>query len=179
MNVNSMREFLSPESIKLHTDYVKTLNAQHSICERSMPEIRGKTPIDISTLNIKRSIKNEILPRIISIKSHETYFSSYTSISTPCPALKKYFSSESAFLFDVLTAAREMTSEFLFVFAERGRPMIRSSDEARGVYLTHTPILAVDLSEHAYFLDYNFDRDEYLKRAVAHLDLKKLSQYLK
>ena len=37
------------------------------------------------------------------------------------------------------------------------------------------PIFAIDLCEHAYMLDYGFSRDEYLRRALGYLDLRKLS----
>ena len=139
----------------------------------------GKTPLEIASLDISRDVKNEILPRFISIKSHETYFSSFASVPTPCPLLKKHFSSAASFRFDLLCAAREADCEFLFVFVERSRPVIRFSRDTRGAFLTREPVLALDLSEHAYFLDYRFNREEYLRRAIEHLDLQRLLQYLK
>lgn len=179
MNTYPMRSFLSQENIKLHTDYLKTLRDKHSINEKSIPDIKGKTPAEISGLDIKKNIKSEILLNIITIKSHETYFSSFACAPSICPELKKHYSSEAAFLFELFCAAKGTDSDFLYVFVERNRPVIRPSREAHGVYISTCPVLALDLCEHAYFLDYRFRRDEYIHQAIEHLDLSLLDAYVK
>ena len=41
------------------------------------------------------------------------------------------------------------------------------------------PLVAIDLAEHAYFGDYGFCREEYIKAAILHLDLSKISDFVK
>jgi superoxide dismutase len=62
---------------------------------------------------------------------------------------------------------------FVFVFVdEKGRPIIIHSDNIKRV--KNVPRLAVDISEHAYFLDYRFEREKYLRSAIANLNLSLL-----
>ncbi len=179
MNTYVLRSFLSPDNVRLHTDYLNILKDTHSINEKSIPEIKGKTPFEISRSSLKEKDKNDILLNFISIKSHETYFSSFTLTPAACPALRKYYSSEAAFLFEIATVAKDICSDFLYIRAVRGRPEIVPTRAAGGVYVTWTPVLALDLCEHAYFLDYRFRRDEYIHRAIEHLDLSLLNAYVK
>jgi superoxide dismutase len=69
--------------------------------------------------------------------------------------------------------ASNMTGGFVFVFVdERGRPIINHSDNIKRVRLA--PRLAIDISEHAYFLDYRFEKERYLRSAIANLNLSLL-----
>ena len=179
MNYNPMLTFLSEGSIKSHIEYLRGERLRHSIEEKSFPEIKGKSPKEISSMNIKKSIKSEILPRLVNIKLHENYFSSFSSTPTTCKPIKKFYSSEDAFLYEILNIAKGAEYGFLYITAdERRTPRIRLSVESDRVFVREFPILSLDLCEHAYFPDYSFDRDKYLRAALAHLDLSKLKTAL-
>ena len=64
---------------------------------------------------------------------------------------------------------------FIYIFSAGGSsPRILHSSDIPRVFERDTPTLALDISEHAYFADYGFERDNYLKSAVARLDINKL-----
>lgn len=172
MQISALNTFLSEDNIKRHVGYMKRLRHEYSILEKSIAEIKGKTPSEISGMNLKRSIKNEIIAKIQQIKSHETYFSSFLETPRPCPELKKFFSSENAFCFEVLELAKAHTDGFIYVFSPaQSRPTVKHSTNAPFVYVREEPTLALDLAEHSYFLDYGFEREKYLRAAIGHLNL--------
>ena len=39
------------------------------------------------------------------------------------------------------------------------------------------PKLAIDISEHAYFLDYRFEKDKYIRSAISNLNISLLDNY--
>lgn len=176
MDYSAMLTFLTEDNIKRHFSYMRTLKLKYSILEKSLPEIKGKTPLEISRMSLKKSVKSEILPNLVSIKSHETYFRSFTANPAPCREIKKFYSSEDAFCYEAFTIAREFDYGFVYVIIdERGRLEIKHTSTLPYVHLREEPILALDLYEHAYFLDYGFSRDEYLRSAISHFNLSKLS----
>ena len=176
MNYRPMTSFLSEESIKAHIEYMRGERLRHSIDEKSFPEIKGMSPREISKINLKRSVKSEILRRKTNICLHECYFSSFVQVASPCKAIKKFYSSEDAFLYEILLLARDTDFGFVYVcLDERGRPSIRLSKENSYTFIKDTPLLALDVCEHAYFSDYGFDKEKYLRGALLHFDLTKLA----
>lgn len=171
-----MLSFLSEGSIKAHIEYLRGERLRHSIDEKSFPEIKGKSIAEISRMNLKRTVKSEIIKRLTNIKLHECYFSSFCEAQAPYKPIKKFYSSEDAFLYEILTLARESEHGFIYVTSgERKRPEIKLSIENPAALLRDVPILALDISEHAYFADYSFDKEKYLRGALSHLDISKLA----
>lgn len=170
-----MLVFLTKESISAHIEYMRELGYKHSIWKKSLPSIIGKSPGEISRMNIKREHKKEILDNFIEYLSHKTYFSSFAKNDKPIPNIKAFYSSENALCYEVLEKARAARGDFLYIFSRKGKkPEIVDSDEAPFAYMKETPSLALDIREHAYFQDYGYARDEYLRRAVARLDISRL-----
>ena len=52
---------------------------------------------------------------------------------------------------------------------------MRGGFDGLSLCLPAPPALAIDVSEHAYFLDYGFDKQRYIMAALPFLDLSKLS----
>ena len=70
--------------------------------------------------------------------------------------------------------AQGSESDFIFVRqGRRGEPEIITSDSSTPFSGT-SPALAIDLCEHAYFGDYLFNKDAYLKNAINLLDINKI-----
>lgn len=167
--------FLTAENLKSHIDYMNTVLARYSIYQKSIPALLGRTPAEICKMKLNKSEKNEILSLLSEYLSHKTYFNSFAENDRPCKQIRRYYSSEDDFCYRVFERARGEHSGFIYIIKDkRGTPNICHSSELPDAYISATPILALDLCEHAYFADYGFNKEEYLRRAVARLDLSKL-----
>ena len=168
-----MRSFLTEENILIHKEYMRSLRLRHSIMEKSIPEIKGKTIFEIEKMRLSASAKDDILPNYREYLAHELYFRSFSIDRCSPSSIREHYSSVESFLYEVYLMASNMTGGFVFVFVdERGRPIINHSDNIKRVRLA--PRLAIDISEHAYFLDYRFEKERYLRSAIANLNLSLL-----
>lgn len=173
--MRALLTFLTEDNVRLHKEYLKNQRLKLSILEKSVPQIKSKTVSEISKMRIKPAVKSEAAFLISDILSHECYFRSFCVESARCKALRDYYSSEASFCYELFCYAKEWKQGFAYVMWNgSGRPVIKHSDKAPLAFLTEQPLLALDLCEHAYFYDYGFDKDEYLRRAIAHLDLSRL-----
>ncbi len=171
----SMLRFLSKESIKAHIEYMNTQKHKNSVIEKSYPTLLGKSPEKLLKMHLPKDAEREVRENCISYLSHKCYFSSFAENDKPCPAVKKYYSSENALLYEVLELAKNSGEGFIYIFAATASPpRIAYSEDCRGVFTKYTPTLALDICEHAYFADYGFNRDLYLRNAVSRLDIAKL-----
>ena len=176
--MDPLRAFLTEENIMIHKEYSKTLRLRHSIAEKSIPQIKGKSILEIEKMRLPSSVKNDILPNLREYVAHEIYFRSFCSNRLSCPKIKDFYSSVEAFLYEIYLIASCKSYGFVFVFVdERGRPMIHHSEDCKRIMLT--PSLAIDVSEHAYFLDYRFDKERYLRSALSNLNLSLLDNVIK
>ena len=166
MNIDAMTNFLSKDNLALHLSYLNTFKLKLSILQKSDPKIA-----DMDSYCGSKVLRRDALKLKSEIDAHEVYFNSFSDKAFKCDFLKKYYSSKEAFCYDVFVQAKECESDFLFIGKGKyGKPEIF----LRGDGSRFTPCLAIDLSEHSYFLDYAFDREEYIRRAVSYLDLSRL-----
>ncbi len=177
MNNEPLSRFLSEKSIFLHKEYLKNEKAKYSIFEKSFPEIVGRSFYELYAMrSLKRSVKEEAIALLANINLHELYFSSFCQNSLPCKEIKEYYSSESAFLYEAWLLGREKRGGFLYFYLDRrGKPCVAYTDTGIDAFLKAAPCLAIDLCEHAYFLDYGFEGGEYLRRALGFLDISRLT----
>lgn len=167
--------FLTDDSIKSHMEYMNTLFLKYSIYEKSIPEIKGKTPEQIVKMRLDKSDKNKIISLLKEYYSHKTYFNSFAKNDKPCKEIRKFYTSENDFCYRVVERAIAEDGGFLYILKDKkGTPVIAHSRELPYVFISYTPILVLDLCEHAYFADYRFNKDEYIRRAVSRLDISKL-----
>ena len=176
MSNEPLSSFLSEKSIYLHKEYLKTERARYSILEKSFSCISGKSFSEIYAMRrIDRDDRAKILARLASVTMHDIYFYSFTLTPAPCEAVREYYSSESAFLYEAWLLGREKRCGFLYFYLDRrGKPCFDFTDTGLSALMRVEPRLAVDLCEHAYFLDYGFDSGEYLRRALGYLDISRL-----
>lgn len=172
--MDPMRAFLSEENITIHREYMRTLRLRHSVMEKSIPTVKGASLSEISKMKLKKHDREEILENLSEYLLHDLYFKSFSEKSAGEPLLKRYYPSDEAFLYEILQACTNTDSGFVMIFTDnRGRPQIKSFNSWQDII--STPRLAIDLSEHAYFLDYGFDKERYLRNALSHLKLEMLT----
>lgn len=175
MDITAQKSFLSEDNLKLHLSHLSELRLRYSIFKKSAPTLVGKTLRQVMNMHSSDGLKNEILPLINSIKSHELYFSSFSSEPRNCKEIKSYFSSDSAFLYELYRAAREYSYGFLYVGRDRGgKPEVAFGDGSTLPKLYSPPYLVLDLYEHVYFLDYAYSKEKFLRAMLSHLDISKL-----
>ncbi len=176
MNLTPLYAFLSENNVKNHLAYMRTLKLKYSIIEKSTPALKGKNYEEVLRLNLPKKLTAELLPLILNIKAHELYFSSFTRTPKPSPLIRKYYTSENSFCYELLEAAKSEEHGYLYIYKDpRNRPRYKTAPTFDSSFLADKPELVLDLCEHAYFADYSFDYEAYLKGALSHLDLSRLS----
>ena len=175
MNILAMKLFLSEDNIKRHIEHLREKRLKYSILEKSIPQLEGKSINDIVRLNIDRNIKDEAISLLWYIKSHESFFNSFTEEHTKCDKVLAHYSSLESFLYDVYTEALEHNNGFLYIYLDRqGKPRWIFSDKCEGAFIRYEPILTLDLYEHVYYLDYGFQKKRFLHNALMYLNLSSL-----
>lgn len=171
--MDPMRTFLTEENIALHREYMRSLRLKHSVMEKSISVIKNASLSEISKAAIKKRDKDDVLANLSEYLMHDLYFKSFSEMPSGNKLIKKYYSSDEAFLYEIFCKCRETPAGFILIYLDdRGRPQVKEFNSWRD--LIHPPRLAIDVSEHSYFLDYGFEREKYLKNALSHLDLAKL-----
>ena len=171
----NMLYFLTEDSIKGHIEYMNTVFSRYMIYEKSIPELKGKTLSQIVKMRLDKSDKEKIVALLKEYYSHKTYFNSFSKNDKPCKEIKRFYSSENDFCYRAVERARVEDGGFLYILKGRkGSPVIAHTRDMPLLYISYTPILALDLCEHAYFADYGYNKDEYIRRAVSRLDISKL-----
>ncbi len=166
--------FVSESNIARHKEYLRELKLRMSIFEKSYPDMQGAALGGIMRARAARSERELALRLKAEINAHELYFSSFGNSGCRSEKVRSAYGSEAAFLYRLLCECREARGGFLFVFAEgRGVDYYVGEEYARWL-VGKSPILALDLCEHAYFMDYGFHRDDYLKAALSRLNLSKM-----
>lgn len=144
-----IESFLSEENLRLHKEYLEMLKMKK-----------------IMSLSKKEQTLTEA-----EIRAHTLYFSSFRKEHIPCPRIKEGYGSENRFCFILSEHAKDIKSGFLFIYPMAHRPFVGYGTEKKHL---DRALLAIDLWEHAYFLDYGFDFSSYLTAALSHLDFSRL-----
>ena len=175
MNLKAMNMFLSEDNIKKHLEHLRNQKLRYSILEKSVPELKGKTINEIYRMPLSRDIKDEALCLLWYIRSHETFFDSFTDHPKKSETVEKNFSSRERLIYDIFLKAKEKNCGFLYVYNDRqGLTRITFSEKNDGAYLSFEPALCIDLYEHTYFSDYGFKKESFLRGALGYLDTGRL-----
>ena len=173
----NMLSFLSENTCRLHKEYLNTQKLRFSILTKSEPRLLG---LDVCEIRVARAIPQDIREEAITalseIRAHELYFNSFAPCGTRSPYVKEKYGSESSFLYSILCDVKHFGEGFCFIVKHGGDIFAKNTKFPAEIYMNMktTPLLCVDLYEHAYFCDYGFEKEEYLAAALSHLDLSKL-----
>ena len=175
MDIGALNLFLSEENIKRHSDYLNTLSLKYSILEKSEPALIGKTMLEISRMRLAQDVKEDALRLLWNINSHKIYFKSFNANPQKSELLLKKYTSRESFLYSLFELAKGRENGFLFVYKDGGGAInVDISDQMGAAFLKWEPLLSIDLYEHAYFSDYLFNKERYLRAALAYLDTGRL-----
>lgn len=175
----AMYSFLSPESVAEHIEYYRKLLLRRSIAEKSIPKIRGADWRSLSERGLPRGIVMEVAPLLYECEEHRLYFSSFCEQKPDSPSMSA--SGDIArFIYDVYKACSEAHSDFVTLCVDpfRRDVLIDCDTYSTRVLRRCIPVLALDICEHAYFRVYGFDRDRYIREALRHFDLEKITKVL-
>ncbi|MBO7304244.1 MAG: hypothetical protein J6V09_03395 [Clostridia bacterium] len=124
---------------------------------------------------IEREERERVRELKCNIAFHELYFNSFGESYQHSPELKCQFGSEAEFLYQLYLAAQdERIVGVVATLSGRNIKIVKLDSYAAISHLT--PILALDVMEHAYFGDYGFDRCAYLKSALSYLNISDIDK---
>ena len=173
MDRSPLLEFLSERNVNLHNEYLENCRMRLSILEKSGYAIGGNSYPELCRARLGGA-RDEILPLAREVYLHEMYFDSFGMVGECAECLKSSYHSVAGFLYELERAAMAVDGGFLLV--ARGKSGVSfSHNTAITSGMRSEPCLAIDLAEHAYFLDYGFDKLSYVRAALSRLRLSKLN----
>lgn len=168
MNFEGLNCFLSEDNIRRHREFLNTARLKLSILIKSDGRLKGITLGEAKRLRGDRSLREELCSLLWCINSHEAYFDSFR-VNPYVDPRKKSISEK--LLYDIYSLGMNRDYGFICISAEGDNVKLSFSDGNNWLDNFDDKILCLDLYEHAYFLDYGFNKDKYLKNAISHLDI--------
>ena len=174
---NLILNVISERAYELHKEHLNKLCLKYSILEKSEGALRGKSISDIYRMRMDEGLQSEAITLISDIEAHRLYFSSFAGGICKCERLKKYVS-ENSFLYNAYLECRRVKYGFCFIMANGKDVQYFVTNNACEAFINnrYKPVLALDLYEHSYFLDYGFEREAYVKKAMSYLNLTLLNE---
>lgn len=126
--------------------------------------------------------RNEILFNLGGYLNHNLYFYNLTNKKKDVPIellnlINKYFGSFSLFKEEFIDMAMEVKgSGYTFLVMDKNNKLriINTSNQDTPYYYGFTPIMTIDVWEHAYYLKYTYLRKKYLENIFDIIDFDKV-----
>lgn len=184
---NSMEPIIDGETMYIHYNkhYLGYLDKLNSLLESSnynykysKEELADK--IDIFPID-KRG---DILYNLGGVINHEIYFTSISNRGNIYPRgklaedINTYFGSYDNFKKEFKESANNLKgSGYTFLVKDKNNKLliINTSNQDTPYYYGFTPIMGIDLWEHAYYLQYKNNRSLYIDNYFKIVDFKKIS----
>ena len=171
-----MEDFFSIENLNLHKEYLRQEKIRYSVYEICYPEIKDKSLFELKHMRLGND-KEKIIGMKADIILHDVFFNSFGNRYEASEAIRGQYRTEQNFLYELYEASREGIG-FTVVYIDKGKITVSSGEKLLESRREIVPLLTIDLCEHAYFLDYGFNKEEYLKNAISFLNLKKIEEKL-
>ena len=171
MNEGVLSRFISADAERIHREHLKTLKHRYSILVKSVPRLKGIDADTVERVRLEPDVRREVCMLLSDIRLHELYFGSFTELVPPSAVVRSTYGSESAFLYEIFEEARRGEGRFICIGCTRRGISVFAADKYTSPSALSAAVLALDTAEHAYFLDYGFDREAYLRRALPYLNL--------
>ena len=184
LSYSSLEPFISDETLKNHYDiylkYIRKVNELLSGIDTIYSKDYLIQHIDVLPL----SIRGEVLYNLSGVINHELYFFGLSNDNTNNINNKLYddivsnFGSYENFKNQFTERALNIKGSgytFLVMDKDKKFRIINTSNQDNPYYYGYIPIMALDVWEHAYYIDYYSNRVDYVNKFFDKLDLKKLS----
>ncbi len=184
---DGLEPYISKETLQIHyeTLYTRYLNNLNQILKKN--NFNFSIPKEDIYNIIKRfpiEDRDTILFNLGGVLNHELYFSTltpYAKENSENMILKKYLSLNN-FIEKFTDKAKELRGSgytFLVMDNDKSLALINLPNQDSPYRLGLIPIMNLDLWEHAYFLDYHANKDEYIKNFFKLIDLNKIEERYK
>lgn len=188
LEYQSLEPFISDITLDIHYNkhYLGYLNKLNNLLEKvgykgnlSKEEMVKK--IDI--FNIKD--RGEILYNLGGVLNHELYFKTMSDKKNNLPvgkikqAIEKEYGSFENFKMEFIKTSKELVGSgytFLVINSQKKLDIINLPNQDTPYMFDLIPIAALDLWEHAYYLDYQNRRDEYINNFFSIIDFEKINE---
>lgn len=165
-------DFISEKNLALHKEQVGRDILRLGILERSVPEIQTAQPRELFRMRVRGIDMRAAAELKASILLHRIFFDSFSDKAfAPSAAIRRRFGSERALCELMLREGLGKRMGFAALLRSDGGISTAVSESALEILSLGEPLLAIDLSEHAYYGDFGFDKEAYLRAALSHLKL--------
>lgn len=165
-NTNAVSQAQFDEHIKLYHGYVDKIN---EVTNRLGAE---KAPIAANAVYSEyRGLKKGETFALDGVILHEAYFQNMTAETTaPNPKtleiMNRHFGGTDGWAEDFTNCGKAARGWCVFIYDQRGKSfrniLLDAHDD--GMVALAFPLLILDMYEHAYFMDYGKNKDEYIKQ---------------
>ena len=184
---NGLEPYISASTIDVHYNkhYLGYLNKLNNLLNDEgykYEYIKEDLVNHIDMFHISK--RDGILYTLGGVLNHELYFDSMSSLKNNIPtgnlkiAIDKEYGNFDNFKDQFIKIANEMVGSgytFLVVNKEKKLEILNFSNQDTPYSYGLVPILALDLWEHAYYLDYLNDRASYIKNFFQIIDFDKVN----
>lgn len=184
LTYTSLEPFLSDttlnEHYKIYLKYLRTLNELLS----TTPNIYSKAYLIQHIDVLPLTIRGEVLYNLSGVVNHELYFfgmsnDNNTNVENRLTNdIVKYFGNLENFKTEFKKQALNVKgSGYTFLVMDNNQKLriINTSNQDNPYYYGYIPIIALDVWEHAYYLDYYSNREDYINKFFEKLDFVKLN----
>ncbi len=172
---DALEPYIDPKTLAIHYEkfYLKYLGELNALV-RENPSLSKYSKIELINHleEIPMQIRSNAYVLLGGVLNHELYFSNLNPKGNRTPkgklkeAIDKKYGSFDNFKKEWISTAQNLFGSgytFLVVDKSKNLLIINMSNEDSPYYYGFTPIMAMDSWEHAYYLEYQSNRDEYIK----------------
>ena len=164
------------EQKEMHRDYLRNLNMKYSIMTDGIPILKNISIEQIKKSNLCRADKDEAVGYASKIKCHELFFDSFGDERGSVEEVYREYGSVDSFKYEIYLKCRSLDYGFVSIGVDSRGAYILSSEISSEHFNRRSPILCIDMCEHAYYGDYGFDKERYIFNLLKYINLSKLSK---
>ncbi len=170
-------DFISDEAETLIRERVHILSLKASIIRKNDFQGKNITCLEMLRSPVGRCVRADILSVVPELILESTFLDSFSGErGKRLPEHVRGKITEAELSNMIFREALLRECGFVSICTVGNTVRICSEPDPLSHFRWGAPVLAIDVSEHAYFIDYGFDKREYLLRAIPYLDLEKLGQ---